>query len=89
MIPEPARTILTDASTRDLADALLAADRVAAGDEESRTLRAWIIDVLSERHPEIRRALDLWLADLAHPATMTQIVLVSLSRLELLEEATS
>lgn len=88
MIPEPARSIMEEASTEDLAAALLAAD-VLSIDEESRTLRAWIIDTLSERHPEIRRALDLWLADLAHPATMTQIVLVTLTRLGLIEEATA
>lgn len=88
MIPEPARSIMQEASTEDLAAALLAAD-VLSIDEESRTLRAWIIDTLSERHPEIRRALDLWLADLAHPATMTQIVLVTLTRLGLIKEATA
>jgi hypothetical protein len=87
MIPEPARSILAEASTVDLAAALADIDALPPTEHlEDRALRSWIIDTLCERHPDVRRALDLWLADLAHPASQTEMVLGSLLRLGLIEE---
>jgi hypothetical protein len=87
MIPEPARTILSESTTVDLAAGLAACDALPPDEHlDNRTLRAWIIDTLSARHPEVRRALDLWLADLAHPASMSEIVLGTLHRAGLIEE---
>lgn len=86
MIPEPARTILEESSTVDLAVALAGCDPLATTDPEARALRSWIIDTLCDRHTEVRRALDLWLTDLAHSASQTEMVLGTLLRLGHLEE---
>lgn len=84
MIPEPARSILAEAPDQDLAAGLAAAAEATL--EETRTLRCWIIDTLCERHSDVRRAMDLWAADLAHPATQTEMMLSTLKRLGLIEE---